>query len=191
MSLQAVYSQVDGGLKVCTKQLRQKEGVTIQKESKTFASITYQNYFRMYDKLSGMTGTALTSQEEFFTVYNLEVIPVPTNREVKRIDRNDLIYQNESGKFKAIIEKVKEVHAKGQPILIGTASIDSNERLSKALTVAGIKHEMLNAKTTNMKERLSLLPVVPELLHWLPTWQVVELISSWEVLMLLKKRLRR
>lgn len=123
-----------------------KEGVTIQKESKTFASITYQNYFRMYDKLSGMTGTALTSQEEFFTVYNLEVIPVPTNREVKRIDRNDLIYQNESGKFKAIIEKVKEVHAKGQPILIGTASIDSNERLSKALTVAGIKHEMLNAK---------------------------------------------
>ncbi|MCA9360606.1 preprotein translocase subunit SecA [Candidatus Nomurabacteria bacterium] len=123
-----------------------KEGVTIQKESKTFASITYQNYFRMYDKLSGMTGTALTSQEEFFTVYNLEVIPVPTNREVKRIDRNDLIYQNEPGKFKAIIEKVKEVHEKGQPILIGTASIDSNERLSAALNSSGIKHEMLNAK---------------------------------------------
>lgn len=123
-----------------------KEGVTVQKESKTFASITYQNYFRMYDKLSGMTGTALTSQEEFFTVYNLEVIPVPTNRDLQRLDRNDLIYQNESGKFKAIIDKVKEVHKTGQPILIGTASIDSNERLSEALKKSGIKHEMLNAK---------------------------------------------
>lgn len=123
-----------------------KEGVAIQKESKTFASITYQNYFRMYEKLSGMTGTALTSQEEFFTVYNLEVIPVPTNQAVRRLDKNDLIYQNESGKFKAIIEKVKEVHATGQPILIGTASIDSNERLSAALTQASIKHQMLNAK---------------------------------------------
>jgi preprotein translocase subunit SecA len=123
-----------------------KEGVPIQKESKTFASITYQNYFRMYDKLSGMTGTALTSQEEFYTVYNLEVIPVPTNREVQRIDKNDLIYQNESGKFKAIIEKVKEVHKKGQPVLIGTASIESNERLSQALHAAGVEHEMLNAK---------------------------------------------
>jgi preprotein translocase subunit SecA len=123
-----------------------KEGVTIQQESKTFASITYQNYFRMYDKLSGMTGTALTSQEEFFTVYNLEVIPVPTNCDVQRLDKQDLIYQNESGKFKAIINKVKEVHKLGQPILIGTASIDSNERLSTALTQANIKHKMLNAK---------------------------------------------
>ncbi|MCB9816278.1 preprotein translocase subunit SecA [Candidatus Nomurabacteria bacterium] len=123
-----------------------KEGVAIQKESKTFASITYQNYFRMYDKLSGMTGTALTSQEEFFTVYNLEVIPVPTNRDVQRIDQQDLIYQNEAGKFKAIIDKVKEVHKTGQPILIGTASIESNERLSTALTQAGIEHQMLNAK---------------------------------------------
>jgi preprotein translocase subunit SecA len=123
-----------------------KEGVTIQKESKTFASITYQNYFRMYEKLSGMTGTALTSQEEFFTVYNLEVIPVPTNKPVQRLDRNDLIYQNEAGKFKAIIEKVKAVHATGQPILIGTASIESNERLSGALMRAGVVHQMLNAK---------------------------------------------
>jgi len=123
-----------------------KEGVTIQQESKTFASITYQNYFRMYDKLSGMTGTALTSQEEFFTVYNLEVIPVPTNHVVQRLDRNDLIYQSEAGKFAAIIEKVKAVHATGQPMLIGTASIESNERLSVALTKAGVKHQMLNAK---------------------------------------------
>lgn len=123
-----------------------KEGVPIQKESKTFASITYQNYFRLYKKLSGMTGTAMTSQEEFFTVYNLEVIPVPTNREIKRIDKNDLIYQNEKGKFKAIIDKVKEIHETGQPLLIGTASIESNERLSEALTKAGVKHQMLNAK---------------------------------------------
>lgn len=123
-----------------------KEGVAIQRESKTFASITYQNYFRMYEKLSGMTGTALTSQEEFFTVYKLEVIPVPTYRPIARLDHTDLIYQNEAGKFKAIISKVKEVHAKGQPILIGTASIEANERLSQALLGAGIKHQVLNAK---------------------------------------------
>lgn len=123
-----------------------KEGVSIQRESKTFASITYQNYFRMYEKLAGMTGTALTSQEEFFTVYNLEVIPVPTNRKIARIDHNDLIFQNERGKFNAIINKVKEVHTKGQPILIGTASIESNERLSIALAQAGINHQVLNAK---------------------------------------------
>jgi preprotein translocase subunit SecA len=123
-----------------------KEGVAIQRESKTFASITYQNYFRMYEKLSGMTGTALTSQEEFFTVYRLEVIPIPTNRQSARTDHTDLIYQNEPGKFKAIITKVKEIHQKGQPILIGTASIESNERLSAALTTAGVPHQMLNAK---------------------------------------------
>ena len=123
-----------------------KEGVPIQKESKTFASITYQNYFRMYEKLSGMTGTALTSQEEFYTVYKLEVIPVPTNRDVKRVDENDFIFQNEKGKFEAIIEKVQKVHESGQPILIGTASIESNERLSAALEKANIPHQMLNAK---------------------------------------------
>jgi preprotein translocase subunit SecA len=123
-----------------------KEGVKIQQESKTFASITYQNYFRMYEKLGGMTGTALTSQEEFYTVYKLEVIPVPTNRSVQRIDEHDLIFQNERGKFSAIIKKVKEIHESGQPLLIGTASIESNERLSTALTQAGIPHQMLNAK---------------------------------------------
>ncbi len=126
--------------------IESKEGVAIQKESKTFASITYQNYFRMYQKLSGMTGTALTSQEEFFTVYNLEVIPIPTNRAIARHDHTDQIYQNEQGKFKAIIKRVKEISEKGQPILIGTASIESNERLATALTQAGVKHEMLNAK---------------------------------------------
>ncbi len=123
-----------------------KENVPIQRESKTFASITYQNYFRMYEKLAGMTGTALTSQEEFFTVYNLEVIPIPTNKPIARIDHPDLIFQNERGKFAAIINRVKEVHARKQPILIGTASIESNERLSIALAAAGITHQMLNAK---------------------------------------------
>jgi preprotein translocase subunit SecA len=123
-----------------------KEGVAVQKESRTYASITYQNYFRMYDKIAGMTGTALTSQEEFYSVYKLDVIPVPTHREVKRKDHNDLIFQNERGKTIAIIRRVKEVNATGQPILIGTASIDKNEELSEALTRAGITHTMLNAK---------------------------------------------
>lgn len=123
-----------------------KEGVAIQKESKTYASITYQNYFRMYDKLSGMTGTAITSQEEFHTVYGLEVIPIPTHQPVRRLDHNDAIYQSEAGKFAAIVQKVREVHEKGQPILIGTASIDVNERLSIELTKHGVTHQMLNAK---------------------------------------------
>ncbi len=123
-----------------------KENVTIQQESRTYASITFQNYFRMYDKLCGMTGTALTSQEEFYSVYKLDVIPVPTHNPIKRTDHNDLIFQNERGKIAAIIRKVKEVHEKGQPMLIGTASIDKNEMLSMELTKAGIAHEMLNAK---------------------------------------------
>ncbi len=123
-----------------------KEGVAIQRESRTYASITYQNYFRMYDKLAGMTGTALTSQEEFYTVYKLEVVPVPTNRPVTRLDHNDLIFQNEQGKFTAIIKKVKEINETGQPVLVGTASIEVNERLSVALAKAGVTHQMLNAK---------------------------------------------
>lgn len=123
-----------------------KENVTVQRESRTYASITYQNYFRMYDKLAGMTGTALTSQEEFYTVYGLDVVPVPTHKQVARIDHNDLIFQTEAGKFKAIIAKVKEVHATGQPILIGTASIEKNEALGIALSQAGVAHKMLNAK---------------------------------------------
>ncbi len=123
-----------------------KEGVPVQKESRTFASVTYQNYFRMYEKIAGMTGTALTSQEEFYSVYKLDVIPVPTHRQVQRQDHNDLIFQNERGKVKAIIKRVKETHATGQPVLIGTASIDKNEELSVALTKAGVVHQMLNAK---------------------------------------------
>jgi len=123
-----------------------KEGVAIQRESRTYASITYQNYFRMYDKLAGMTGTALSSQEEFYTVYGLEVVPVPTHKKVIRIDHNDLIFQTEEGKTKAIVARVKEINATGQPLLIGTASIEKNEELSRVLTQSGVAHQMLNAK---------------------------------------------
>lgn len=123
-----------------------KEGVVIQSESKTYASITYQNYFKMYKKLSGMTGTALTSQEEFFSVYGLDVVPVPTHREIKRVDHNDLVFQTVKGKHDAVIAKVKELNKKGQPVLIGTASIETNEELSESLSKAGVTHTMLNAK---------------------------------------------
>ncbi|HVT75257.1 MAG TPA: preprotein translocase subunit SecA [Candidatus Paceibacterota bacterium] len=123
-----------------------KEGATIQKETRTYASITYQNFFRLYKKLSGMTGTAITSREEFFKVYGLNTIAVPTNKPVSRIDRNDQIFQTETGKFKAIARKVKEVNQKGQPVLIGTVSIEKNELLSDYLRREGVKHEVLNAK---------------------------------------------
>lgn len=123
-----------------------KEHVPIQKESKTFASITFQNYFRLYKKLAGMTGTAVTSSEEFYKVYGLRVIIVPTNKPAIRLDRNDLIFQTETGKFKAIAREVKERHKIGQPVLIGTASIEKNELLSEYLRIEGIPHEILNAK---------------------------------------------
>jgi preprotein translocase subunit SecA len=123
-----------------------KEGVSIQQESRTYASITYQNFFRMYPKLSGMTGTATTSSEEFYKVYGLAVYQVPTNQPVMRKDSNDQIFQTEIGKHKAIARKVKELHVKGQPVLIGTVSIEKNEVLSQFLRGEGIPHEILNAK---------------------------------------------
>jgi len=123
-----------------------KEHVTVQKESRTYASITYQNYFRLYDKLAGMTGTAKTSSEEFYKVYGLEVVDIPTNRAVVRADRNDLIFQTEKGKFKALARKIKELHQKGQPVLVGTVSIEKNELLSAYLKTEGVPHEILNAK---------------------------------------------
>ena len=123
-----------------------KENVKIQKESKTVASITYQNYFRMYERLAGMTGTAGTSREEFGKVYDLQVVSIPTNKDIKRIDHNDVVYQTENAKWNAIVEKVKELQAKGQPVLIGTTSIEKNERMAKYFDRAGVKYEMLNAK---------------------------------------------
>jgi preprotein translocase subunit SecA len=123
-----------------------KEGVPVQKESRTFASITFQNYFRLYTKLSGMTGTASTSSEEFYKVYGLETVVIPTNKIGQRIDHNDFIFQTEIGKFKAIARKVKELNKKGQPVLIGTVSIEKNEVLSDFLKAEGVPHEILNAK---------------------------------------------
>ncbi|MEK7128565.1 MAG: preprotein translocase subunit SecA [Patescibacteria group bacterium] len=123
-----------------------KEGVKIEKETRSSGSITFQNYFRFYKKLSGMTGTAETSAEEFLKVYGLDVIVIPTNRPVVRIDQNDLIYQTEKGKFQAIAKKVKELNAKGQPVLIGTISIEKNELLSAYLKQEGVQHVILNAK---------------------------------------------
>ncbi|MBP9855813.1 MAG: preprotein translocase subunit SecA [Candidatus Pacebacteria bacterium] len=123
-----------------------KEGVKVEQESRTFATVTLQNYFRLYEKLAGMTGTAKTSAEEFRRVYNLEVVSIPTHRENARLDKNDLIFQTEKGKWQAISRKVKELNEKGQPVLIGTVSIEKNELLSAYLTREGVKHEVLNAK---------------------------------------------
>ncbi|MCF0148680.1 MAG: preprotein translocase subunit SecA [Clostridium sp.] len=123
-----------------------KEGVKIERESKTLATITFQNYFRMYNKLSGMTGTALTEENEFREIYSLDVIVVPTNKEVARIDKSDLIYKNTKGKYNAIIEDIIESNKKGQPVLVGTVSIEKSEYLSSLLKKRGIKHQVLNAK---------------------------------------------
>ena len=123
-----------------------KEGVTVASESKTLATITFQNFFRLYRKLSGMTGTALTEEEEFATIYGLDVVEIPTNRPVVRIDYPDVVYKNEAGKFRAIVQLVKECHEKGQPVLVGTISIEKSELLSKLLKHEGIPHNILNAK---------------------------------------------
>ena len=123
-----------------------KEGVTVARESKTLATITFQNYFRLYSKLSGMTGTALTEESEFREIYNLDVVEIPTNKPVQRIDYDDSVYKTEAGKFKAVIDQIVECHEKGQPVLVGTVTIDKSELLSKMLKQKGIKHNVLNAK---------------------------------------------
>ena len=123
-----------------------KEHLSVQRESKTLATITFQNYFRLYRKLSGMTGTALTEEEEFATIYALDIIEIPTNRPIARIDNEDSVYKTENGKYRAVIQQVKACHAKGQPVLVGTVSIEKNELLGKMLTREGIRHNLLNAK---------------------------------------------
>ena len=123
-----------------------KEHVTVARESKTLATITFQNYFRLYDKLSGMTGTAMTEEEEFGTIYSLDIVEIPTNRPLARVDQPDVVYKTQAGKYKAIVEQIKTCHEKGQPVLVGTVSIEISERVSKLLTRAGIKHNVLNAK---------------------------------------------
>ncbi len=123
-----------------------KEGVEVKRESKTLATITYQNLFRMYEKLSGMTGTAMTEEQEFREIYGMDVIEIPTNKPVIRNDMPDVVYKTENGKFNAVVEQVKECHEKGQPVLVGTVSIETSERLSALLKRHGIKHQVLNAK---------------------------------------------
>ena len=123
-----------------------KEHVSVQRESKTLATITFQNYFRLYSKLSGMTGTARTEEEEFATIYSLDIVDIPTNQPVIRIDNEDAIYKTENGKYRAVINQVKACHEKGQPVLVGTVSIEKNELLSKLLAKEGIRHNLLNAK---------------------------------------------
>ena len=123
-----------------------KEHVSVQRESKTLATITFQNYFRLYSKLSGMTGTARTEEEEFATIYSLDIVDIPTNQPVIRIDNEDAVYKTENGKYRAVIGQVKACHEKGQPVLVGTVSIEKNELLSKLLSKEGIKHNLLNAK---------------------------------------------
>jgi len=131
-----------------------KEGVEVQQESMTLATISFQNYFRLYEKLAGMTGTAQTEQEEFHQIYKLEVVDVPSNRPLNRIDRTDRIYRNEEGKFRAIVQEVKQLHTKGQPVLIGTVSIERNERLSELLTKANVPHQILNAKNNEREAKI-------------------------------------
>ena len=123
-----------------------KEHVTVARESKTLATITFQNYFRLYDKLSGMTGTAMTEEDEFNGTYSLDVVEIPTNKPLARIDHHDVVYKNEAGKYRAIINQIKECHEKGQPVLVGTVSIEKSELLSGLLKKAGVKHNVLNAK---------------------------------------------
>jgi preprotein translocase subunit SecA len=131
-----------------------KEGVEVQEESMTLATISFQNYFRLYDKLAGMTGTALTESEEFHQIYKLDVVEIPSNRPVVRDDRPDRIYRNEKAKFKAIVQQIKELNEKGQPVLIGTASIEKNEKLGGLLKKAGVPHEVLNAKNNEREAKI-------------------------------------
>ena len=123
-----------------------KEGLHVQRESKTLATITFQNFFRMYSKLAGMTGTAKTEEEEFKSIYKMDVVQIPTNKPILRQDLPDVVYKNERGKFNAVAEDILERHAKNQPVLVGTVSIEKSELLSQILKRKGIKHDVLNAK---------------------------------------------
>ena len=123
-----------------------KENVEVKQESRTLATITFQNYFRIYEKLAGMTGTAKTEEEEFYKIYNLEVVVIPTNRPVTRADQPDVIYKSQKGKFMSVAKAIQEHHDRGQPVLVGTISVEKSEMLSQLLKLYGIPHEVLNAK---------------------------------------------
>lgn len=155
-----------------------KEGLQIQNESMTLASITFQNFFRMYNKLSGMTGTAKTEEEEFRNIYNMDVIAIPTNMPIARDDRADLIYKSMEGKFRAVVENIKERHAAGQPVLVGTVAVETSELISKLLKKAGIKHEVLNAKNHYREAEIIETAGQRVLLQLRQIWPVVVLILS-------------
>lgn len=147
-----------------------KEGVKVNRESKTLATITFQNFFRLYDKLSGMTGTAMTEESEFRQIYSLDVIEIPTNKPVIRIDNHDQIYKNERGKFKAVCDQVEACHKKGQPVLVGTVTIEKSELVSKLLKARGIKHQVLNAKNHEREAEIVLRQARRAPLPSPPTW---------------------
>ena len=131
-----------------------KENVDIQEENQTLASITYQNYFRLYEKLAGMTGTAMTESEEFYDIYKLNVVSIPTNKTMLRKDYNDQIFRTEREKYNAITKKILECNSKGQPVLVGTTSIEKSEKISKYLIESNIKHNVLNAKQHEMEAKI-------------------------------------
>lgn len=135
-----------------------KEGVNIEKESQTLATITFQNYFRMYHKLAGMTGTAKTEEDEFRAIYGMDVVQIPTNRPVIRVDKPDIVYRTRMGKYKAVADMVEELHKKGQPVLVGTVSIEISELLSDVIRRKGIKHNVLNVKFHEQEAELSRKP---------------------------------
>lgn len=151
----------------------------MQNETVTYATITFQNYFRMYTKLAGMTGTAATEKEEFAKIYNREVTMIPTNRPVIRIDNSDLIYRTEDAKFRALINEIRERSANGQPILVGTTSVETSERLSALLKREKIKHQVLNAKQNADEARIIAQAATPVLSPSPPTWPVVVPIFCW------------
>ena len=156
-----------------------KEGVTVARESKTLATITFQNYFRLYKRLSGMTGTAMTEEEEFREIYKLDVVEIPTNRPMIRKDLPDSIFRTEKGKFEAVIEDIIQCHEKGQPVLVGTISIEKSELLSKMLKRRGIKHEVLNAKYHDKEAEIVAQAGKKGAVPSPPTWRAAVRILCW------------
>ena len=157
-----------------------KEHVTVASENKTLATITFQNYFRLYDKLSGMTGTAMTEQEEFATIYNLDIVEIPTNKPNQRHDHHDVVYKTEAGKFRAVIAQIEECHAKGQPVLVGTVSIEKNELLSATCSPGRASSTTSSTpRTTRRKPRSWPRPASTAPSPWPPTWPAVVPISCW------------
>ncbi|GIR02957.1 MAG: hypothetical protein CM15mP12_4880 [Gammaproteobacteria bacterium] len=157
-----------------------KEKVQIQQETQTLASTTYQNFFRLFDTISGMTGTADTEAAEFKQIYNMDVVVIPTNQPMIRDDVNDIVYVNEEDKYQALISEIKEINAKKAPILVGTASIESSEKLSKILKKEGVRHQVLNAKYHEKEANIIAEAGRPGAITLLLTWQVEVPILFWE-----------